>query len=90
MDAWLAELKQTANLNSRLKEERLTVHDLPALRVRYRNPYNGGEEKESVYVVSGFQTLEISFSGEKPGLSLDEFGNYETFLRMVKSFRVKS
>ena len=65
------------------------VHDLPALRVRYRNSNNGGEEMESVYVISESRTFAIEFSGEKPGLFLEEFGNYNTFLQMVKSFRVK-
>ena len=59
VDIGLAELKQTANLNPRLKEERFTTHDLPALRVLYRNPSNGGEEMESVYVVSGSLTFAI-------------------------------
>ena len=89
VDSWLEELKQTANLNPRLKEQRFTVHDLPALSVRYRNPYNGGEEMESVYVVSGTRTFGIQFDGEKPGISLEKFGNYSIFLQMVKSFRVK-
>jgi hypothetical protein len=89
VDTWLEELKQTANLNPRLKEQRFTVHDIPALSVRYRNPHNGGEEMESVYVVSGTRTFEIQFDGEKPGISLEKFGNYSIFLQMVKSFRVK-
>jgi hypothetical protein len=78
-----------ANLNPRLAEKRFTVHDLPALSVRYRNPNNSGEEMESVYVVSGSRTFAIDFNGEKPGLSLEQFGNYNTFLQMVKSFEVK-
>ena len=89
VDTWLAEIKQTVNLNPRLKEQRFTVHDLPALSVRYRNPNNGGEEMESVYVVSGTRTFAIEFGGEKPGLSLEKFGNYGTFLQMVRSFGVK-
>jgi hypothetical protein len=90
LDAWFAEIKQTDDLNPRLKEQSFIVHDLPALSVRYRNPNNGGEEMESVYVVSGSRTFAIEFSGEKPGVSLEQFGNYNTFLQMVKSFRVKS
>jgi hypothetical protein len=89
VDTWFAELKQTANLNPRLKEQRFTTHDLPALCVRYRNANDGGEEMESVYVLSGSQTFAITFSGEEPGLSLEKFGNYNTFLQMVKSFRAK-
>ena len=65
------------------------MHGLPALSVRYRNPDNSGEEMESVYVVSGSRTFAIEFSGEKPGLSLEKFGDYGIFLQMVKSFAVK-
>jgi hypothetical protein len=89
VDTWFAEIKQTNNLNPRLKERSFILHDRPALSVRYRNSNNGGEEMESVYVVSGSRTFAINFSGEKPGLSLEQFGNYDTFLQMVKSFGVK-
>jgi hypothetical protein len=89
MDTWFAEIKQTGNHNPRLKEQSFTVHDLPALSVRYRNPNSGGEEMEWVYVVSGSWTFAIEFSGEKPGLSLEKFANYNIFLQMVRSFRVK-
>jgi hypothetical protein len=90
VEAWFTDVKQTANLSPRLKEEKLIVHGLPALSVRYRNPKNRGEEMEVVYLVSGFQTFSIEFDGEKPGLPLEKFGNYNTFLRMVKSFRGKA
>jgi uncharacterized pyridoxamine 5'-phosphate oxidase family protein len=89
VDAWFADVKQNADLNPRLKEEKLIVHEIPALSVRYRNPNNGGEEMEVVYLVSGSQTFSIEFQGEKPGLPLEQFDNYNTFLRMVKSFRGK-
>jgi hypothetical protein len=89
VDTWFAEIKQTNNLNPRLKERSFMLHDLPALSVRYRNPNNGGEETETVYVMSGSRTFAIGFSGEKPGLALEQFGNYNTFLQMVKSFGIK-
>jgi hypothetical protein len=40
-------------------------------------------------VMSGSRTFAIGFSGEKPGLALEQFGNYNTFLQMVKSFGIK-
>lgn len=89
-DKWLAQLKQTANLNTQLGEQRITLHGLPALCVRYRNPQNnGGEETETVYVVSGSQSFAIEFSGKKPGFPLGSFRNYDIFLKMVQSFTVK-
>ena len=78
-----------ANLNAKIKEERFTVNGLPALKVRYRNPDNGGSEMEDVYVIWGSRTFSVSFSGCKPGSSLEKMRNYETFLQMVASFRVK-
>jgi hypothetical protein len=89
VDAWFADLKRTANLNPRLREQRFMLQALPALSVRYRNPFNGGEEMEVVYLISGSRTFSIEFSGEKPGLALEKFANYNTFQQMVKSFRIK-
>ena len=87
VDAWFTEVKQTANLNPQLTEQRFILNGVPALRVRYRNP--DGDEMEEVYVVSDSRTFEIHFDGDKPGLSLQELGNYHTFLQMLKTFRVK-
>jgi len=89
LDAWFSDIKQRANQNPRISEERLTLGDLPALKVRYRNPSGGGREMEHVYVVSGSQTFSISFGGEKPGLALEQYENYPIYLEMVKSFKVK-
>ena len=90
VDAWFADIRQKANPNPRLSEERFTLNDLPALKVRYRNPSGGGSETETVYVVSDTQTFAVEFSGEGPGVSLaDSPGNYLTYLEMVKSFRIK-
>ncbi len=44
---------------------------------------------EDVYVVSGSRTFEISFGGAKPGAALETLGNYQTFLQMVDTFKVK-
>jgi hypothetical protein len=89
VDAWFTEIKRTANLNPRLAEQRFMLDDLPALKVRYRNPSCGGHEMEEVYVVSGSRTFSITFDGEKPGLPLEEFGNHHTFLQMLETFKVK-
>lgn len=89
LDGWFIEIKKTANLNPRLTEQRFILNDLPALKVRYRNLHEGGDEMEAVYVVSGSRTFAIKFAGDKPGLSLEKFGNYHTFLQMVGTFKVK-
>lgn len=89
VDAWFTKIKQTANLNPQLTEQRLTLNGLPALKVRYRNPIGGGHEMEEVYVVSDSRTFAITFDGDSPGLPVDEFGNYHTFLQMVETFKVK-
>jgi dihydrofolate reductase len=59
-------VKQTANLTLELKEQSFVLHDLPALIVRYRNPNSGGEEMESVYVVSGSQTFSSALPESSP------------------------
>lgn len=90
VDAWLADIRQKANLNPRLSEGRFTLNDLPALKVRYRNSSGSGVETETVYVISDTQTFAIEFSGEGPGVSLaDSPGNYLTYQQMVNSFRIK-
>jgi len=89
LDAWFNDIKQRANRNPEISEERLTLGELPALKVRYRNPSNGGREMEDVYVVSGLQTFSISFGGEKPGLALSEYRNYPIYLEMLGTFKVK-
>jgi hypothetical protein len=89
-DDWFAELKRTANLNPVVREVRVSVDGLPALKVRYRNPSAG--EMEAVYVICGSRTFEISFGdssgGDKPVAVLEQLGNYETYARMVNTFRV--
>lgn len=88
-DAWFNDIKQLANQSPRISEERLTLGDLPALKVRYRNPSGGGREMEHMYVISDSQTFSIEFSGEKPGLVLDKYENYPIYLEMVETFKVK-
>lgn len=89
VEAWFTEVKRTANLNPQISEQRLKLGHLPALKVRYRNPSGGGREMEEVYVVSGSQTFSISFDGEKPGLAMEQHENYQIYLEMVASFKVK-
>ena len=87
--AWFTRLKQTANRNPRLEEQRFTLDGLPALRVRYRNPYGGGQEMESVYVISGPRTFQINFRGDRRGRGIESFGNYPTYRRMLGTFTVR-
>jgi hypothetical protein len=84
VDTWLADLSKTANLNSPLSEERITLDGSPALKVRYRTAT--GEETEAVYVVVGLETFEIHFGGQAPGVPLEKLGNYETYLKMLGTF----
>ena len=86
---WFTRLKQTANLNPRLKEQRINLNGLPALKVRYRNPHAGGQETESVYVVAGSRTFQINFGGDLPGRPLEDLGNYRIYRRMLGTFTVK-
>ena len=88
IDEWLVGLKTTLNLNPILKEEKITINNLPALKVRYRNPYAGGQESETVYLVSGSQTFTVAFSGDKAGIILEKFGNYNVYLQMLSTFNV--
>ncbi len=88
VDEWLTSLKSTLNLNPILKEEKITINNLPALKVRYRNPYAGGQESETVYVVSGSETFTVAFSGNKAGVILENFGNYNVYVQMLSTFNV--
>ena len=87
VDAWLAAISRTANPNPRLNEERLTLDGLPALKARYRSPF--GNDTEAVYVVSGLETFEIYFSGKRPGVPVEQLGNYATYLEMLGTFRAE-
>lgn len=89
VDAWFTKIKETVNLNPRLTEERLTLNDLPALKVRYRNANGGVHEMEEVYVVTDSRTFAITFDVDNPGHILEEFGNYNIFLQMVEGFKAK-
>jgi hypothetical protein len=89
VDAWLTKIRETANLNPRLTEQSFTLNDLPALKVRYRNPSGDGQEMEEVYVVCDSRTFAIKFDADSSGLSLEQFKGYHTFLEMVGSFKVK-
>jgi hypothetical protein len=87
VDAWFENISKTANLNPRLREERIMLDRLPALRVAYRTAT--GDEMEAVYVVSGLETFEIHFGGQRPGVPVDRLGNYATYQKMLGTFRVK-
>jgi len=89
LDQWFTEIKGTANRNPQVSEERVSLDGLAALKVRYRNPDNGGYWMEAVYVVGHRQTFSIDFSGEAGGPALEALENYEIYLNMVKSFKIK-
>jgi hypothetical protein len=89
LDRWFAEIKRTANQNAQVSEERVSLDGRAALKVRYRNPNNGGYGMEAVYVVAHGQTFSIDFSGEAGGPALEPLENYKIYLDMVKSFRFK-
>jgi hypothetical protein len=88
VDAWLAYISGRANLNPHIREKKLTLNGQPALKVRYHTA--DGEEVAAVYVVAGSDTFSVTFSGEKPGAPLEEFGNFVTYLRMPETFRVRA
>ncbi len=46
LDQWFTEIKTTANQNSQVSEEKVSLDGLAALKVRYRNPNNGGYWRE--------------------------------------------
>ena len=87
VDAWFNDLERKANLNPIIDEQRLTLSGLPALRVRYRNPYVG--EMESVYIISGSRTFEVEFADEKPLRPMEHMRNYPTYRRMLGTFKVR-
>jgi hypothetical protein len=87
-EEWFSEVKKTHNLNTQIKEESLTLNNLPALKVRYRNPSGLGYEMETTYVISNSKTFAISFQGGKPGSILETLGNYPIYLRMLSTFRI--
>jgi len=89
LDGWFTEIKRTANQNPQVSEERVSLDGLAALKVRYRNPNNGGYWMEAVYVIAHGQTFSIDFSGEAGGPALAALENYAIYLDMVKSFKVK-
>jgi hypothetical protein len=89
-DEWLADISRTDNLNSHIAEEKIRLNGFSALRVRYRT--EGGEEIESVYVVSGSGTLAVTFSGDlngsRPGVQLETLPNYHSYLQMLGTLRI--
>jgi hypothetical protein len=89
LDQWFMEIQRTANQSPQVSEEKVSLDGLPALKVRYRNPSNGGRWLEAVYVVADRQTFSIDFSGEAGGPALEVSENYNIYLDMVKSFKVK-
>jgi hypothetical protein len=87
-DDWLSRIKRTADLNPRIAEDTIVLDGLPGLRVRYRNPHNGGYEIESVYIVSGTQTFAVSFSAERAGITLVTLKNYPVYVHMLSTFKI--
>lgn len=60
VDAWLTDISKGSNLNPHVHEQKLTLNDLPALKVRYRT--RDGEEMEAVYVASGSETFAVAIT----------------------------
>ena len=89
VEEWFTHIKKTRNLNPQLAEKSFELNGLPAVRVRYRNPSDGGYEMEAVYVIFRSQTFSIGFSCDRPGISLESSENYAAYLEMVKTFKVK-
>lgn len=88
VDNWFAQVKQTADLNPIAKEDRFSLNGLPALRVRYQQ--EKGWQIDEVYVVSGSQTFEVSFSGDKESQAqVEKLQNYPVYLKMMERFKVK-
>jgi hypothetical protein len=84
VDEWLADISKTTNLSPRLSEERITLHGLPARKVRYST---GEGEREAVYTVFGLETFEIQFVTQKSAVLLEKSSNYDTYLKMLGTFR---
>ncbi len=90
-DAWLSKISSGNNVNAQILQEKLSINNLPALKIRYRT--DDGEEMEYVYVVSGQKTFAVEFSGDllgdRPVVPLESFINFSTYLKMLDTFRVK-
>jgi len=89
IDQWMDELIYTANLNSILEKEWITVSNLRALKVRYRNVPTS-VEMEVVYVVRGNDTFSITASDIR---NASFYGMYRQMLstfqfhKMFRKFR---
>ena len=87
VERWFAKLRGTANLNAEIRTERVSIGNLPALKVRYRNTASD-TEMEEIYVISGSRTFAISFNNELSHASLERSVYYADYLKMVKTFAV--
>jgi hypothetical protein len=85
-DEWLANLKKS-RINP-ISEERLTLHGSPALRVRYRAADGG--ERETVYVVSGANSFDITLQSFEQPLAVEKLRNYPIYLKMVATFSINT
>jgi hypothetical protein len=90
-DSWLAKMAETANVNPHLHEERIKVNEQPSLKVRYRT--STGQQMEEVYVLSNRKTFKIEFSGDLSNQGtlepLETLRNYQTYLKMLRTFKVQ-
>lgn len=83
---WLQKVAKAANLNPIESSRTAIIDDLPALEVRYQVPNNSA--METVYLVDGRRTFEISINGQHPNVGLDTLPSYTRFRRMATTFRV--
>jgi hypothetical protein len=90
IDDWFADIKQSESLiPEEDKDLRITLNDLPALKVRFHNPKDANNEIEVVYVLNALQTYSLTFSATKPNPSVESLKNYPVYQRMLASFKVK-
>jgi hypothetical protein len=90
IDDWFADIKQSENLiPEEDKDLRITLNDLPALKVRFHNPKDADNEIEVVYVLNALQTYSLTFSATKPNSSVESLKNYPLYQRMLASFKAR-
>jgi len=80
IDQWMDELIHTANLNSVLGKEWITVSNVRALRVRYRNDPTS-EEMEVIYIVRGNDTFSMTASDVRNA------SFYDLYRKMLSTFQ---
>jgi hypothetical protein len=79
-DQWMEEIIHSANLNLVLSKEWITVSNVRALRVRYRNT-SIPEDMEVVYIVRNNDTFSIS------AFNINNAHSYGIYRRMLSTFQ---